>query len=167
MEKKKHGIVYWLIVIVGVSFIVASSVRIGEKLSEDNCNCGSNNSSEELKQASKDKYEFDYHDGGAPGTSYKGSIDLKTGEANITKTGHCTSKECVYSGNMTTESVNYQGKFDVQTLNKIITYLEKNDYPDSSEKVLKIAEDQNSFISAIINILEMLPSQEKLDELVK
>ena len=173
VKKNRYGlkIIYWIITIVGVAFIVASSVRIGEKLAKDSCNCNSNCSSEELTNASKDKYEFNYHDGGAPGNTYEGSIDLKTGEANITVTGHCTSYECVNSGNTTTSSKNYEGKFDVNTLNKIISYLEKNDYPDNSEKVFKIVEEQNTFMTSLITILEnqdiLTPSQEKLDSLLK
>jgi len=123
----KKGFVYWFIVIIGVGFIVFASICLGNKIADNNCNCPNCDSEEKIKEASQNRYEFDFSDSGVSGNTFKGFIDLKNGSTKIVVTKGCSiSGTCDETSNEVLEAT-----LSPSELNKVIDYLEKNKYPNA------------------------------------
>ena len=139
--KCKKGVIYWLVVILGVGFIFWASIKLGNTLANEKCDCPTCETEEQIKTASKDRYEFNFYDGAIPGGKYTGFIDLKTGLVKVTY-----EQGCSVPGTCTNlEPDVVEGNISNATLNKIIDYLEKVNYPtielntttDSADKELR------------------------------
>ena len=156
MEEKKEckckcinykKIIYWVIVVVGVSFIVYTSIGIGNRLVSNNCDCPSNNSEDKIKDAEKERYEFDFYDGGIPGSTYIGFINLKNGYVKISKEQKCSVK----GGCVKSNAEIIEGSLTVTELNKVITYLEKINYKELKSSISDENTDNKQEMTNFIN----------------
>ena len=138
---KRKGFLYWLIILVGVSFIVAASINIGYKLTENN-----------TSSKSSSKYNFNYNDGAEPGITYKGYIDKKTGYVKMEVFFACTAPDCgeldeeVYEGKLTTKQL--------ELVNEILNsdkYSKKNDVVEAVYHIIKEKSDETEFLEEIKN----------------
>ena len=177
MEEKKckccctgKGFVYWFVIIIGVGFIVFASISLGNKIADNNCKCPNCDSEEKIKNASQSRYEFDFYDGGIPGNTFKGFIDLKNGSTKIVVTKGCSiPNACEEMDDEVLETT-----LTPSELNKVIDYLEKNNYPNAKkvgDENFKADEKTVGFINAlrllVIGSNNTKLGNESLDNLLK
>ena len=166
----KKGFVYWFVIIVGVGFIVFASISLGNKISDNNCNCPKCDTEEKIKNASQDRYEFDFYDGGIPGNTIKGFIDLKNGNTKMVITKECSIPNTCEK----VEDEVLETTLSSTELNKVIDYLEKYKYPNAKkvgEENFKADEKTVEFIYSLRTIIlgsnNIKSGNEGLDNLLK
>lgn len=80
-------------------------------------------------------YEFDFNDGFIPGMTYKGELNLKTGEVKLTKHYGCSLPD----PNDCTDPETKEGTISEENLSKIDEKLSEIDYAESGRIICSIS----------------------------